>query len=175
MGKLSFGLNATVSKSWLPTDDPGPVAAGTTPTAAQIAWGIYGANQPVPASPDWSGNARIAYEIGGDFPTLALAATILGPRLAHTALTDPNMLMLAQQDRSNITVPTSVQLRATASGTFPGVPSLLYRLSANVAAPAYTPYTVGGLNAYWAPGQTLKPDFQQLPRLTIIGGLEYRM
>src|SRR5205085_2296961 len=106
LGDVTLGLNATGSKAWIPS---------TQDQVDPIAWNLYGKQQPVPAAPNFSGNARIAYRFGDKLPTLGLAMSLLGPRLAMQALTDPELLELARQGHT-AKVPTSMQLRATVTG-----------------------------------------------------------
>ena len=86
-------------------------------------------------APQAFGNARVAYELGGDLPTIGLVGRVEGRRLASGAY-----------DATFTPVPYAPPLgevRATLSGRVPRVRGLGYRLSANYSFTDRAPYTVG--------------------------------
>ncbi len=165
-GAWQGGINATLAWSWSPS-----AQANVAPTA----WTLFGAQQPLLGAPAISGNARLAYSFGEHKPTLGVAVTVLGPRLAAAALSDPALLAAAAQSGVAATVPWSMQAKATLTGDVPGVAGLSYRVILGLAAPTFTPYTVGPLNVYRAADGSTAPDYQQISRFTGTLGLEYRL
>jgi outer membrane receptor for ferrienterochelin and colicins len=104
------------------------------------------------------GNARVAYDLGGSLPVLALAARVEGPRpVSGTEFTPVPY------------APTHVELRGTVSGPLSG--GLSYRLSASVARYDTSAYAVGPLDEQSATytSQTLL----LLPRYQVLLGLRY--
>jgi outer membrane receptor for ferrienterochelin and colicins len=89
----------------------------------------------LPVAPQLFGNARASYDLPGTWPTLALAASFIGSRLADRAH-DGNFPVTP-------TAPLSLALRATISGDVPGFAGLGYRLSFNYVTAAHSPYVAG--------------------------------
>jgi outer membrane receptor protein involved in Fe transport len=160
-----FGLHATISSSKRPSQEADVSAA---------AWQLYGRNQPVLGAPNISGNAQTSYAFGGDYPTLALAAHLIGPRVAPAPLDDPELSSLVTSGAIG-KVPLLVQIRGTVTGKISFVDGMSYRFAADVVTPTYNFYTVGPLGSYRDSQGRLRPDYQQLPRLTLILGVEYRL
>jgi len=113
-GQLRYGLNATAALARR-TD-----ASGT---------------EPLVVAPSLFGNGHVSYALGGRLPTLALAAQVLGRRLADHAL-DGGFQPMPY-------APPQLYLRTTISGAVPRVRGLSYRLIANIAATDSGPYVVG--------------------------------
>jgi hypothetical protein len=108
----------------------------------------------LPVAPTWFGNARAAYDIPGAWPTLALATSFVGSRLADRA-NDGNFPVTPK-------APFSLTLRATISGDVPTVAGLGYRLSFNYVTAARSPYVAGPVQiedptALDRPAATLAP------------------
>jgi outer membrane receptor for ferrienterochelin and colicins len=104
-----------------------------------------GDTQLVPVAPRYFGNARLAYDFLGPWPTLALATHWLARRPADRAISG--------QFTSTPFAPAQVELRATVSGPVPAVKGLSYRFSANYAFASRGPYVVG-INQGEFPGET---------------------
>ncbi len=102
-----------------------------------------GATQPLTVAPQVFGNARVAYDIEGDWPTIALAAHYVGRRPVDRAF-DSGWL-------TGTYARSQVELRATISGPLPVLKGLSYRLTANYAFADQGPYVVG-------PGQVYDPN-----------------
>jgi outer membrane receptor for ferrienterochelin and colicins len=79
------------------------------------------------------GNARVSYDFSDGAPVLALASRFSGPRPSN------------DEDSGGTTAeaPGQLELRATVSGTFPGVSVLTYRLTGSHAFHDRYPYSVG--------------------------------
>jgi outer membrane receptor for ferrienterochelin and colicins len=89
----------------------------------------------LPVAPQMFGNARASYDLPGAWPTLALATSFVGSRLADRA-NDGNFPVQP-------TAPFSLTLRATISGDVPGIAGLSYRLSSNYVTADHSPYVAG--------------------------------
>lgn len=93
---------------------------------------------PLTVGPQVFGNARLSYDLPGDWPTLAVATHWMGKRYADRAWdggwTAAQGLPVA---------PPQLELRATVGGPVPGIKGLTYRLSANWALADRGPYVVG--------------------------------
>jgi hypothetical protein len=91
------------------------------------------ADSPLVVAPQLFGNARIAYDLGGNLPTVALAGHYQGRRPADRAAAfyPPPY------------APALVELRLTVTGAFPGLKGLTYRASANYAFAPKGPYVIG--------------------------------
>lgn len=94
---------------------------------------------PLVVAPSLFGNARIAYDLPGDLPTVALAGRFLGKRPADRAFgagfVPPPY------------APPLAELRATASGPVPAMRGLSYRVSADYSFADRGPYVVGPVQA----------------------------
>jgi outer membrane receptor protein involved in Fe transport len=118
----------------------------------------------LPASPNTFGNARLAYDLQGQWPTLALAVSYMGQRRAGLPVT-------SFADASSLpVVPAQVALRPTVTGPVPGIDGLTYRASVNYTLGSHDPYLVG-------PAAITTPNASQLVpvekfRATV--GLTYR-
>ena len=118
---------------------------------------------PLTVAPQFFGNARVAYDFQDNWPTVALAMSFVGPRLADRAL-DGGFPVLP-------VAPMNVQTRFTVSGVIPKVSGLSYRLVGNVASASVNPYLAG-------PNQSVGPDnapaeLSPINRLTVFGTLNY--
>ncbi|HEX7671831.1 MAG TPA: hypothetical protein VF395_19690, partial [Polyangiaceae bacterium] len=136
-GQLHLGLNVTEAYSRLNLPDRGP--------------------SPVPLAPRFFGNARIAYTLPGEWPTLGLAARYVGTRALDAAL-DPAFATppLAK---------SQMELRGTVSGQVPSLHALSYRVSANYAFTSTSAYTTGVI--------TTPPLLLPVDRFRVTAGLQY--
>lgn len=136
-GRLHLGLNVT--EAFSRQQQPGRVDA------------------PVPLAPSIFGNARVAYTLPGDWPTLGIAARLSGRRAVDAAL-DPLFVNPPYAK-------PQLELRGTVSGVVPGVRGLSYRVSANYAFSKHGAYTTG----------VLRPDplLGLVDRFRVTVGLQY--
>ncbi|MGH7438895.1 MAG: TonB-dependent receptor plug domain-containing protein [Polyangiaceae bacterium] len=102
-----------------------------------------GSQSPLAVAPPIFGNARIAYSLGGNLPTLAVAGRYLATRPANQlAFTPPPY------------APPLGELRGTVSGPFPWLHGLSYRVSADWSATDRGPYVVGPFQTSASGGST---------------------
>lgn len=122
-----------------------------------------GTKNELPVAPQVFGNARISYDLPGNWPVLGLVAQYVAKRPADRYLTGGFTPMPY--------APPQVELRATVSGPFPWVSGLSYRVSADYAFAATNPYVVGPIQSATAdvPSAALSPVDQF--RATV--GLQY--
>jgi outer membrane receptor for ferrienterochelin and colicins len=100
-----------------------------------------GIARPLEVAPRLFGNARVLYDLPGDWPVLALAV-----QWKSSALTDRSL----DGGWSRMpTAPGQVQFRATVSGPIPAWKALRYRFSADYAFANRAPYVVGLHQAYY--------------------------
>ena len=125
---------------------------GATLTAAYARFQESAAspNQLLTAAPQVSGNARISYEIGGAWPTLALAGRFVGSRAADGAFSGDY--------HPEPYAPLLTEVRAAVSGKVPWVRGLGYRASANYVSTRYSPYTIGPGSLPSGAGELLPVD-----------------
>ena len=147
----SYGLNADLDGSALLQRLR--YGAGLTLAHARAAGDVA-----LPAAAQVFGNARVAYDLGGKLPVLALAARVAGPR----PVSGTNFTPVPY-------APTEVELRATVSGPLAG--GVSYRLSASWTRTASSAYAVGPLRdpSPTYPSQALL----ELPRYSALVGLRY--
>ncbi|MFO0760613.1 MAG: TonB-dependent receptor [Byssovorax sp.] len=115
-GKLRYGLNITGAIARQAETENGP-------------------EDEIGITPQVFGNARVAYALGGDLPTLGLAGRYEARRRARSAF-----------DGTYSPVPYApplAELRATVSGKVPKLTGLSYRLSANYSFADRAPYPIG--------------------------------
>jgi outer membrane receptor for ferrienterochelin and colicins len=158
----NYGLNALFEGSF------GRWKYGASLTWAYTRRLIDGQALRLPVAPRVFGNARVSYDFGGDWPTLALASSFVGSRLADRA-NDGNFPVTPR-------APSSLTLRGTVSGDVPKVPSLSYRLSVNYVTGAVSPY-VAGPNQVQDPTVFPRPNAELVPvnRLSTFATLIYNL
>jgi len=143
-GRLRYGINAT-----------GAIAERIDDAT--------GHSRPLTVAPHFYGNTRLAYDLDGGLPTLALAAQFSGSRIADRAF---------DGDFTSFPVaPPQLQLRATASGAVPFVKGLSYRASANYAFAERGPYVVGPVQQFI--GYARSAELVPVDRFRVTVGLEY--
>jgi hypothetical protein len=100
-----------------------------------------GSERPIEVAPRFFGNARILYDIPGDWPALAVATQFKSGALTDRSLDGgwPRMP----------TAPGQLELRATLSGPLPMWKALAYRVSADYALADRAPYVVGIHQVYY--------------------------
>lgn len=122
-----------------------------------------GGSEALRIAPRVYGNARVAYDLGNDLPTVALAAYSLSSRVADRGL-DAGF-------RPAPNAPTLVDLRATLSGRIPFAPGLSYRASAAYLAGDNGPYVIGPVSVATADQPSAEPVPLQSLRVAL--GLQY--
>lgn len=91
----------------------------------------------IPVAPQAFGNARAAYELGGELPTVALAASFTGSRVSDRSY-DAGF-------RPIPVAPGALDLRVTLTGSVPHVRGLSYRVIVAHAVHDRSPFAVGPL------------------------------
>jgi outer membrane receptor protein involved in Fe transport len=139
--RLRYAVGATVAHS------RATAGAGAAPTALAAATPAFG-------------NARVAYELGGDLPTVALVGRAYAARPAAKSEDDPPPQ-----------TPAGAELRLVLSGDVPGLAALSYRASGTVGTADQAPYVVG-------PMESTSPDYPTLQlspvrRWSVGLGLQY--
>lgn len=101
---------------------------------------------PLAIAPTLYGNARISYDLGGDLPTVALAARFSGRRLVDGEFTPTPY------------APPELELRAALTGPVPFLKQLTYRVTANYAQQTTGPYVIGPIrDSSYGVGPQLNP------------------
>jgi outer membrane receptor for ferrienterochelin and colicins len=95
---------------------------------------------PLAVAPQIFGNARVAYDLPGAWPTLALAGHYLATRPIDRAY-DSGW-------PTGTYAPPQLELRVAISGAVPKIPGLSYRLTANYGFADRGPYVVGAEQVY---------------------------
>jgi outer membrane receptor for ferrienterochelin and colicins len=116
----------------------------------------------LPVAPRIFGNARVAFVLGEELPTVAFATHFLGPRPADLS---------NGQFRPDPFARTQIELRLTLSGYVPLVKGLSYRAMANYAVADRGPYVVGPVTTA-IPSQTT-PELIPVDRFRTTLGLQY--
>jgi len=119
---------------------------------------------PLAVAPQVFGNARVAYDIPGDWPTLALATHYVGKRPIDRAYD-------GGWPTGNY-APAQLETRATVSGPLPFLRGLSYRLTATYAIADHGPYVVGAQQVYEG-GADLAPSLLPLDTFRTSLGLQY--
>jgi len=134
----NYGFNAAYEGS---SGDSQQLRWGTTVTAAVARrndTSIPGApDEPLTVTPQIFGNARVSYDLPGDWPTVAVATHWMGKRYADRAFDG------AWPSAQLPVAPPQLELRATVNGPVPGVTGLSYRVGVNWALASQGPYVVG--------------------------------
>ncbi|MDB4933492.1 MAG: hypothetical protein JWP87_464 [Labilithrix sp.] len=120
---------------------------------------------PLAVAPQLFGNARIAYDIPGDWPTLALATHYIGKRPIDRAY-DGGW-------PSGNYAPPQLETRATISGPLPFVRGLSYRLTATYAIADRGAYVVGAQQVYEGITPDRSPQLLPLDQFRTSIGLQY--
>jgi hypothetical protein len=143
-GRLRFGLNMTAARTRIDEGD------GT-------------GQQPLAVAPQAFGNARVAYDLSGSLPTLAVAARFMGRRPADRVydggFTPPP------------SAPPLLALKLTATGVMPGVAALRYRLGGEYSFAKVEPYVIGA--TLYANDNVTTAELAPTRRAHAFVGLEY--
>jgi len=160
---LRYGVNFTYALSQQTLPNPGvdgamgpcPGAAGTQAQA--------NCTLPLTVTPRVFGNARVSYDLRGDWPVIGVVASLVGRRPADAAFnsgwTPPPY------------APTQVELRGTVSGRFPWLPGLSYRFIVDYAIAALNPYVIGPVTSPTTANPT--PELIPVDQLRTTLGLQY--
>jgi hypothetical protein len=162
---LRYGLNVTwaYSQQEIPNPNSGACPTGTTPAGSTSTSSPTTCNSPIAVAPTFFGNARISYDLPGDWPVIGVIASLVGSRPAAGAF-DSGW-------KNPPYAPTQLDLRATVSGTLPSVPHLSYRLIADYAVAAFNPYVVGEVNSPTRANPL--PELLPVDQFRTTVGLEY--
>jgi outer membrane receptor protein involved in Fe transport len=121
------------------------------------------ATEPLAVAPSLFGNARIAYDLPGILPTVALAAHYVNKRPVDRAY-DGGWSYTPY-------APPQLQARATITGDVPLIKGLTYRASVDAQLADHGPYVVGPLQA--ADARHPQPFLVPVDQLRATVGLEY--
>ena len=132
----NYGLNASVRGAF------SSLQYGASVVAARTRRESADGDQPLPAAPQFFGNARISYTLPGALPTLALATTFVGRRPADRYL-DGNFTPPPH-------APASAQIRLTVSQDLAAIPGLSYRIGGSYTTGDVVPYVAGPIQYYEA-------------------------
>ena len=130
----NYGLNASVRGAF------SSLQYGASVVVAHTRRESAEGDQPLPAAPQFFGNARISYTLPDSLPTLALAATFVGRRPADRYL-DGNFTPPPD-------TPMSAQFRLTLSQDISSIPGLSYRIGGSYATGDVVPYVAGPIQYY---------------------------
>jgi outer membrane receptor protein involved in Fe transport len=153
----NYGLNTGLEGAMA----SGSVLYGFSMTGAVAKKPVAG-HARLPVAPQLFGNARLAYVLGHELPTIAVATHVTGPRPADLSngqfTPDPYARSL-------------VRLRLTLSGDVPVLTGLSYRATAIYATADRGPYVVGPVTSA-IPSQTT-PALVPVDRFRTTVGLSY--
>ncbi len=129
------------------------------------------ADERLTVAPQFFGNLRVAYQLPGNLPTVALATHYLAKRPSDRAFAFDTPVF----------APAQLELRGTLSGPIPVVPGLSYRASVNYAVSSQAAYVIGpaqGINVTEGAGGryndiTGGPELAPVDRFRIMTGLQY--
>ena len=125
----------------------------------------YGASHPPAVAPRHFGNARISYDFGGPYPTLALDAQYLARRPTARAYEG----LFAAPPYAD----PQLRLRATISGAAPFVPGLSYRLIGDYAFADRAAYIAGRPLDLAGGLSGIRPELVPVDTLRVTVGLQY--
>ena len=160
---LRYGLNVTWAVSHETLPNPSPSAPGPCPGAAAHSPSAATCTLPLTVAPVFFGNARISYDLPGDWPVIGVATSLVGRR--------PTADAFSSGYPSPPYAPTQVEVRGTISGPVPHVRGLSYRFIANYAVAAVNPYLVGPVTSPTKADPN--PELLPVARATTTVGLQY--
>lgn len=156
----SYGVNASVHlvglQSRLRFDSALTAARATMRTGDDFGY-------PPVVAPQVFGNARVAYDLGGGWPTIGVAARLLSRRLADRFY-DGGFAKAPE-------VPPAVAVRLTLSGNAGAVAGLSYRAGVQYSFAREAAYVIGP--SQYAVDETSVAQLQPMDRLHGFVGLQY--
>jgi outer membrane receptor protein involved in Fe transport len=156
---LRYGVNFT----WAYARQTGPNPAGSGPCPGSQGIAQATCTLPLPVAPAVFGNARLSYDLPGEWPVLGVAGSLVGKRPADHAF-DEGWTPVPY-------APTQFELRGTISGRVPGLPGLSYRFIVDYAFAAVNPYIIGPVSAPQPSNPT--PELVPVDQLRTTVGLQY--
>ncbi|MCA9645235.1 MAG: TonB-dependent receptor, partial [Myxococcales bacterium] len=154
----NWGLNAAYDGALLRNS----LRYGFTLTSAYTRQESPGSEPTFPTvGPQVFGNARIAYSLGENLPTLATALQYQGRRLVDQ--------YYEGEFSKRPVVDPAWSMKATVSGDVPGVETLEYRVGATYSFAKHSPYAIGA-NVYGSDGPA---ELAPVQRLTLFAGVHY--
>ncbi|MCA9627321.1 MAG: TonB-dependent receptor [Myxococcales bacterium] len=119
----------------------------------------------LPVAPHYFGNARVAYDLPKDLPTLTVAGFWASRRLADRGAD--------QSWAERPYAPTQLELKATISGEVPPLRGLSYRVGADYSLADRVPFVIGPTQTPTADQPT--PSLAPTDRFRAFVGLEYQL
>jgi outer membrane cobalamin receptor len=126
---------------------------------------VWGTSHPPTVTPQHFGNARVSYELGGPYPTIAVSAQYMGRRPAARSYEG----IFAKPPYAD----PQLRLRATLTGPVPALTGLSYRLSGDFAATERGAYIVGRPVDLSGGLATIAPELVPVDRFRVSIGLQY--
>jgi len=154
---INYGLNTGLEGAFA----SGHLLYGVSITGAIAERRSEGRSSRLPVAPQLFGNARLAYVLGEQLPTIGLGVRFVGPRPADLSSGfDPPPY-----------APAAAELRLTLSGRAPLIAGLSYRLMLNYNTAKHGPYVVGPVTSSLPtqPAAELNP----VDRFRTTAGLQY--
>jgi outer membrane receptor protein involved in Fe transport len=159
----NWGMNGTFEGT---AGSAQQVHYGANVTAAIARRDEIGAQRvPLAVAPQLFGNARLAYDLPGSFPTIAIAAHYVGKRPIDRAYD-------GGWPSGNYARP-QLETRATISGPVPVIRGLTYRLTATYSIAERGPYVVGAQQVHEVITTDQSPQLLPLDRFRTSIGLQY--
>jgi outer membrane receptor for ferrienterochelin and colicins len=140
----------------------GRISYGVSLTGAIAAKETADGTRRLTVAPQLFGNARVAFVLGEDLPTVGLSTAVLGPRPADVAdgRFDPEPF-----------APAQAQLRLSLTGDAPVITGLSYRATATYITADRGPYGVGPVTVPIATAP--RPELIPVDRFRTTLGLQY--
>jgi outer membrane receptor for ferrienterochelin and colicins len=160
---LRYGANFTWAYARQTGPNPSPTTPGPCPGSPPNSMAEANCTLPLTVTPQAFGNARVSYDIPGDWPIVGVAVSVIGRRPVAGAF-DSSWTPIPY-------APTQVDLRGTISGRFPWLPSLSYRFIVDYAIAALNPYLVGPVSSPTTTNPT--PELIPVDQLRTTIGLQY--
>jgi outer membrane cobalamin receptor len=125
----------------------------------------YGASHPPEVTPQQFGNARVSYDFGGPYPTVALDTQFMSRR--------PTSRAYEKIFRAPPYADAQLRLRATVSGPVPVLTGLSYRLSGDYAFADRTAYIAGRPVDLSGDLSFIQPELVPVDQARVTIGLQY--
>jgi outer membrane cobalamin receptor len=159
----NFGLNARVEGSIGDADFR--YALNVTAAYSSQTDPEYGASHPPVVIPQQFGNARVSYDFGGPYPTLALDTQFMARRPTARAYEG----LFSQPPYA----PAQLRMRATVSGAVPGLTGLSYRVSGDYAVAGRAAYIAGRPVDLSGGLSSIPPEYVPVDQYGLAIGLQY--